>query len=101
MITLRKAEARGHAHHGWLDTWHTFSFADYYDPEHVGFRNLRVINDDTIAPSMGFGEHAHRDMEIVTCVLSGAGAQGFNGQRSHYPAWRILIHGCRHRRAAK
>jgi quercetin 2,3-dioxygenase len=72
MITLRKAEDRGHANHGWLDTYHTFSFANYYDPKNMGFRALRVINEDYVSPTAGFGTHGHRDMEIITYVLEGA-----------------------------
>jgi quercetin 2,3-dioxygenase len=72
MLTIRRANDRGHADYGWLDTHYSFSFAGYYDPEHMGFRSLRVINDDVVGPGGGFDTHGHRDMEILTYVLDGA-----------------------------
>ena len=93
MLTLRRSADRGHFDHGWLDTFHTFSFADYRDPAQMGFRSLRVINEDRVAPGQGFGTHPHRDMEIITWVLDGTLAHrdstGAGGELRHGEVQRM------------
>ncbi|MCK8379196.1 pirin family protein [Erwinia amylovora] len=92
MIYLRKAQDRGHANHGWLDSYHTFSFADYYDASFMGFSALRVINEDVIDPGHGFGTHPHKDMEILTYVLSGTVEhQDSMGNKEQIPAGEFQI----------
>ncbi|CCW32796.1 pirin family protein [Xenorhabdus nematophila] len=92
MIYLRQASERGHAHHGWLDSWHTFSFANYYDANFMGFSALRVINEDVIEAGQGFGTHPHKDMEIVTYVLSGTVEhQDSMGNKRQVPAREFQI----------
>jgi len=96
MIKIRKSKERGFFDHGWLKTYHTFSFADYYDPEYKGFKTLRVINEDYVHPSKGFGTHGHRDMNILTCIVSGVlehkDSMG-NGSQIHPGEWQFMSAG--------
>ncbi|UTW12146.1 pirin family protein [Marinobacterium rhizophilum] len=92
MIRVRASEARGRGNHGWLDSRHSFSFADYYDPKHMGFSALRVINEDQVAPGAGFGSHGHRDMEIISYVLDGVIAhQDSEGNVQQLPAGEFQL----------